>query len=84
MNSVILHSNKQLRSLFEEPCKLGVVVESPAAARTQESVPNFGVIAAKTSDVRAVGFSEIYVSGCGSLWCLISIAADKLVGGGGK
>ena len=52
---------KRGASLFEEPCKLGVVVESPAAA--QDSVPNFGVIAAKTSDVRAVGFSEIYVSG---------------------
>ena len=58
MNSVILHS-KQAASLLEEPCKLGVVVESPAAA-AQESVPNFGVIAAKTGDVRAVGFSEIY------------------------
>ena len=67
MNSVILHSNKQLRSFVEEPCKLRVVVESPAAAAAQESVPNFGVIAAKTSDVRAVGFSEIYVSGCGSV-----------------
>ena len=55
MNSVILHSNKQPRSLFEEPCKLGVVVESPAAVRKQESVPNFGVIAAKTSDVRSRG-----------------------------
>ena len=64
---------KQAASLVEKPCKLGVVVESPAAAAAQESVPNFGVIAAKTSDVRAVGFSEIYVSGCGSLSLVLNL-----------